>query len=215
MGTRGMESAEAVLASPESIALLPHPPSRTKSGDVRNQRANGSEQGIPWIKLLGSLDRSSSSLQSALRDGLSQSILNGRIPPGTRLPSTRVLASQLGIARITVSMAYDAMELEGLVVVRQRSGHYVARRLWPEQITAPDEPSKIGVKPKWTSYFLPLPRGEKRLERPRQWQKYRFPFVYGQADQERFPLADWRECSRLAQAKLPSDYGTLSHASCE
>ena len=201
-----MEQLETIREDTGSIVLLGE---AALHADKRQQRANvlnGAHQAIPWLDLLGNLDRASSSLQSALRDKLEEAILEGRIPSGTRLPSTRVLASELRVARITVSMAYDALELEGLVVVRQRSGHYVARRLLTEQVSTREERSQAGERPKWASYFPPLPQGEKRLERPRQWQKYRFPFVYGQADHELFPLADWRECSRLAQATPDSSH---------
>lgn len=205
VGTRGMESVAAIRASPESAVLFESTTLPDGGEQLREDAPKAAEREIPWSDLLGGLDRTSSSLQSALRNSLADSILQGRLPPGTRLPSTRVLASQLRVARITVSMAYDALELEGLVVVRQRSGHYVARRLWPEQ-AALHEPAEADLRPNWASYFPPLPQGEKRLERPRQWQKYRFPFVYGQADQELFPLADWRECSRLAQATPDSSH---------
>lgn len=160
---------------------------------------------ISWSDLLQGLNRTGSSLQSTLRDNLAEAILEGRIPSGTRLPSTRTLASELKVARITVSMAYDALEVRGLIVVRQRSGHYVAQ-IRGEHALVKEKSTLPGQGPKWASYFPALPEGEKRLERPRQWQKFRFPFVYGQADQALFPLADWRECSRLAQATPDSGH---------
>ena len=45
-------------------------------------------------------------LQAQLRETLVSGILSGRLVPGTRLPSTRRLASYLNISRITVTLAY-------------------------------------------------------------------------------------------------------------
>lgn len=176
------------------------------------RRGNVSEKLPPemWRTLLQDSERAGPSLQGTLRVNLAEAILEARIPEGTRLPSTRVLASLLKVARITVSLVYDALEAEGLIVVRERSGHYVAKRSRDEWELANREASQPVERPVWASHLPALPLGEKRLEKPRQWQKYRFPFVYGKVDQELFPLADWRECSRLAQATPDS-----GHWSCD
>jgi GntR family transcriptional regulator / MocR family aminotransferase len=191
---------------PADISILHGMKSSAKSGEEQVKVANESRQEIPWRTLLDDSNRTGSSLQATLRANLAEAVLEGRIPEGTRLPSTRALASLLKVARITVSMAYDALEAQGLIVVRERSGHYVAKRLWAEQELAKHESSQPIERPMWTSHFPALPHGEKRLEKPRQWHKYRFPFVSGKVDQELFPLADWRECSRLAQATPDSGH---------
>src|ERR1700730_2447182 len=48
-------------------------------------------------------------LYKRLRD----SILAGQLEAGTRLPSTRVLASSLGVSRTTTALAYELLLLEG------------------------------------------------------------------------------------------------------
>ena len=48
-------------------------------------------------------------LYYALRDG----IIAGQLAAGTRLPSTRLLALDLGVARITVQHAYEQLVIEG------------------------------------------------------------------------------------------------------
>jgi GntR family transcriptional regulator / MocR family aminotransferase len=48
------------------------------------------------------------------------------MPAGYRLPSTRVLSAQIGVARNTVLEAYEQLRSEGYVESRQGSGHYVA-----------------------------------------------------------------------------------------
>jgi GntR family transcriptional regulator/MocR family aminotransferase len=54
-----------------------------------------------------------------------QGILDGRLRPGERLPATRQLAAQLGVARITVARAYEDLAAAGFVEGRPGSGTYV------------------------------------------------------------------------------------------
>lgn len=50
----------------------------------------------------------------------------GTLLPGARLPSTREIAEEFGVAPRTVMSAYRLLEAEGLIEVRERSGIYVA-----------------------------------------------------------------------------------------
>ena len=52
---------------------------------------------------------------------------DGRLPPGTRLPTVRELAGQLGLAVNTVARAYRELETAGIVETRGRFGTSVAR----------------------------------------------------------------------------------------
>src|SRR5882757_7324732 len=69
--------------------------------------------------------RGSRQRQRALHQALRQAILDGRLHPGLRLPSTRALASAYGMARKTVVSAYDLLLSEGYVVARAGSGTFV------------------------------------------------------------------------------------------
>lgn len=68
-------------------------------------------------------------LYRQLYEGLRDSILSGRLPPGLKLPSTRALARQLSLSRNTVTQAYAELEAEGYLTVRQGSGSYVSSAL--------------------------------------------------------------------------------------
>lgn len=61
------------------------------------------------------------SLYLQVRDFLRQAMIRGDLPPGGRLPSTRVL-SLLGVSRNTVMAAYEALAAEGLIQARIGSG---------------------------------------------------------------------------------------------
>ncbi|MGP5308935.1 MocR-like pyridoxine biosynthesis transcription factor PdxR [Vreelandella alkaliphila] len=56
------------------------------------------------------------SLQKQLIGRLQQAILSGRLPAGSTLTSSRLLATELGVSRNTVVMAYDHLAAEGYVV---------------------------------------------------------------------------------------------------
>jgi GntR family transcriptional regulator/MocR family aminotransferase len=45
--------------------------------------------------------------------------------------------------------------------------------------------------------------------RPRDWQKYPYPFIYGQIDHAIFPIAEWRDCVRQAMGKRWLDAWTV------
>src|SRR5215831_7668209 len=77
------------------------------------------------------------SLEAALR----QAVQSGRLTSGTRLPATRTLAADLGIARNTVADAYGQLIAEGWLTARQGSGTRVA-----EHVTACSVPS-AGAQP--------------------------------------------------------------------
>ncbi|WP_262054613.1 MocR-like pyridoxine biosynthesis transcription factor PdxR, partial [Burkholderia thailandensis] len=55
-----------------------------------------------------------------------QAILSGELTPGTKLPSSRTLATDLAIARNTVLHVYDQLTTEGYVLTTTGSGTYVA-----------------------------------------------------------------------------------------
>lgn len=60
-----------------------------------------------------------------LRRQLAAMIADGSLPVGSRLPTVRALAGQLGIAVNTVARSYRELEAAGLVETRGRGGTYV------------------------------------------------------------------------------------------
>ncbi|HEX6683212.1 MAG TPA: PLP-dependent aminotransferase family protein [Candidatus Limnocylindrales bacterium] len=112
------------------------------------------------------------SLERALRDA----VRSGRLAPGTRLPSTRNLAAELGVARGTASAAYDQLVAEGFLRARTGSGTVVA--------SAP----------------MPPPSAPVAGEPARPWQHDLRP---GSPDVTTFPVAEWLRCTRRALARAP------------
>src|SRR5678809_1518057 len=105
-----------------------------------------------WNQLIQLSFRSKVGLQAQIREMLVTAILDGHIPVGVALPSTRVLAAQLGVARNTVALAYELLVNEGYLLTKSRSGHYVNPEIVAGRVAAPCAPG-IGNVPSrvdWT-----------------------------------------------------------------
>jgi GntR family transcriptional regulator/MocR family aminotransferase len=78
-------------------------------------------------ELLVELDRAAPEpLHRQLANGLREAIRSGRLAPATRPPSTRVLATDLGVSRRLVVDAYSQLTAEGFLLSRHGSGTRVA-----------------------------------------------------------------------------------------
>lgn len=75
-----------------------------------------------------------------IRAQVSSLIALGTLAPGTRLPTVRSLAADLGIAAGTVARAYKELEQSGLIETRRRNGTVVAGT--PEAGTLPKVPTQ-------------------------------------------------------------------------
>lgn len=62
-----------------------------------------------------------------LRTQIIDGIRDGKLPPGTRLPTVRELAGKKGLAVNTVARAYRELESAGILETRGRFGTFVAR----------------------------------------------------------------------------------------
>lgn len=150
-------------------------------------------------QLLHLSPNSHSSLQGQIREMLVSAILGGHIPAGSALPSCRKLAIQLGVARNTVVLAYQQLVDEGFLTARERSGYYVSEDILAGRVLGPQLPARRGVAGlDWNRRMRFQPSKQRNIVKPRDWQNYPYPFIYGQFDPALFPIADWRECAREA-----------------
>jgi len=137
----------------------------------------------PWatfgVDLHVDVTRTGSGLRKGLTDALRAAVRGGRLAPGTRLPSSRSLAADLGIARNTVADAYADLVAEGWLTARQGSGTRVAERAVVAPASAPPRPRTPGGP----AYDL----------------------VPGTPDLASFPRAEWLKASRRALAAAPYD----------
>lgn len=120
--------------------------------------------------------------RAALEDALRQAIRDGRLTHGERLPSSRALAAQLGVARGTVVEAYAQLAAEGYLRSRPGAVTEVARAptLRPPGAPTP-APSRIVAD-----------------------------FRLGRPDLSMFPRAEWLRALRRAFQVTPhADFGPL------
>lgn len=71
---------------------------------------------------------SSTALFDQLRVAVIDAVRDGHLLAGTRLPTVRDLAGDLGLAANTVARAYRELESAGVVETRGRQGTFVAAR---------------------------------------------------------------------------------------
>ncbi|HXJ22403.1 MAG TPA: aminotransferase class I/II-fold pyridoxal phosphate-dependent enzyme [Polyangia bacterium] len=152
------------------------------------------------MKIPVELDRSSKTpLAAQLAVQLASLIRQRRIPSGTRLPSSRTLSEQLGVARNTVVHAYETLTIEGLLEARAASGFFATPDVSPDAppSVVTDAPSTQTAAP-----GKPLPgpvvvRARARVGATRQHRFY--DFLPGRPSADLFPVKIWR---RLLQSRL-------------
>jgi DNA-binding transcriptional MocR family regulator len=81
-------------------------------------------------------------LYKQLYKRLRGAILAGQLARGARLPSTRTLASELGISRTTTALAYEQLLLEGFLESRVGQGTVVSRELPTDLLIEVNTPRK-------------------------------------------------------------------------
>ena len=140
-------------------------------------------------------------LQAQLRRQLVDAILDGRLRSESPLPSCRRLAHALGVSRNTVVLAYQALEDEGFLISRERVGYFVNAEMLGDRAEPSPQPSTLTESPDladWRQRLQLHPSDQANLSKPKNWRQYPYPFIYGQADPNLFPVAAWRMCSRQA-----------------
>ena len=65
-------------------------------------------------------------LYQQIVDGIKREVSEGRLVPGTALPSFRALAEDLLVSLITVKRAYEELEREGIIHCKQGLGTFVS-----------------------------------------------------------------------------------------
>ncbi|CAG9164442.1 MocR-like pyridoxine biosynthesis transcription factor PdxR [Cupriavidus pampae] len=129
-------------------------------------------------------------------------VIDGRLAPGERLPSTRELATQLGVSRKTTLDVFERLIAEGYLRSRTGDGTFVA-----DEMTrlAPRPPRTAMLHPSvalWESLPDVLPMTSR--ERPPE-----FDFIGGVTDKALFPFDQWRRCVSHALrvlARAPGGY---------
>jgi GntR family transcriptional regulator/MocR family aminotransferase len=150
------------------------------------------------ISLVGRKDLSGEIYRQLLR-----AILDQRLRPGDRLPSSRELARALVVARATVTAAYERLAGEGFVEVRQGAGTFVSELAAQAGRDTPTQRSSGVLQPRpiWESIVLPTV-----FDKPP-----RFDFRTGLCDASLFPDREWRQAVTRALRSSTTTGGAYEH----
>lgn len=162
-------------------------------------------------------------LYAALRGAM----LDQRLRAGARLPSTRTLASLLGVARNTVHGAYDQLLAEGYLEARHGSGTYVAASVPDDALlTAPAESGEPATRastgPEHRAADPALVESQPPGLRLAGWGRrvagvtptpylgvsapsLPLDFRHGRPDATHFPLAEWRRMTLRQLRQIDRD----------
>lgn len=156
-----------------------------------------------WSGLFRISAESGQTLQAQIRQAIVAAILDRQIAASMPLPSCRILAEKLGVARGTVVLAFQQLVDQGFLIAKERRGHFVN----PEILATPARMREAGGRePKqtidWKARRLVAASDMPEPTKQENWIKSSYPFVYGQFDPALFPTAEWRECNRMALAVL-------------
>ncbi len=155
------------------------------------------------------------SLQAQIREKIVTAIVGGQLPAGDRMPSSRALARDLNVSRNTVTLAYQSLVDDGFLAGLERSGYYVNRAMTDlpavssKNGSAPARPAERLID--WSSRIQTSPASQVNLAKPSDWARYPYPFIYGQADLNLFPMAEWRDCARQALGRRWLDDWAMDH----
>jgi GntR family transcriptional regulator / MocR family aminotransferase len=123
-----------------------------------------------------------------IHDGLRRAILDGRLRPGQRIPSTRGLAADLGVSRLPVLSAYEQLLHEGYLVGRTGSGTFVSTSI-PDHLLR--SPGARRLTPAPRPSLKPRERPVPNQPSPTSWSLPIVPFQVGHPALDLFPHAAW------------------------
>jgi GntR family transcriptional regulator/MocR family aminotransferase len=148
-------------------------------------------------------------LRRQLYEQLGRAIRAGHLAPGTRLPSTRAFARELGVSRTTVEEAYQDLYAEGYLEGKVGAGTYVTEQLSKGLFHATMLPGEVTPSTETVSGYADLSRRGRLLAAtplPPGFHSddVRRPFRLGVPALDSFPQQEWaRIVSRVAR-QLPT-----------
>lgn len=162
------------------------------------------------LNVSGSFSQKSSlnvSLQQRLYLGIKQRILDGRLGSGARLPSSRALATDLGVSRNTVTAALEQLKSEGYLVGKPGAGHFVSDAL-PDDYLQAQSTEGSGFKAHQDMPQSNIAQILSDSEAPRIY--HNASFEAGVPDLSAFPMRIWSTiCSRHSQRTALLGYDSL------
>jgi GntR family transcriptional regulator/MocR family aminotransferase len=135
--------------------------------------------------------KSEAALHRQVYRELARLILAGRLAPGSRLPSSRELARELGVARNTILSALDQLASEGYIEGRRGSGTYVAADLPDKAPLAAEDPAPRHSAPRPAPAPALASRAEPLIQAQHAPPRRSGLLAPGLADVGEFPFEVW------------------------
>ena len=133
-------------------------------------------------------------------------ILLHHLTPGTKLPSKRSLATQLGISTITVEGAYGQLVSEGYIYARLKSGYFVSpvenyrqsMNFFDQQQITNNNPPKENTAPDWEGSIPPQdsPENSELKDSPTAPVPHTVDLSSNSLLAENFPFSTWSRLLR-------------------
>jgi len=150
-------------------------------------------------------ENSQESIHQQIEGKLRAAIVSGRLPADTRLPSTRIFASEIGVSRNTVLQVFEALTEEGLLTSRLGAGTFVAK-------LTDDGPTGLFAnehrKPEYGGYpFRSLSRRGKSLvaSATGEFSERPTPFMPDLPDLREFPIRTWLRLLNETSGRLTGE----------
>ena len=148
------------------------------SGSPGTGAADSAPWAAAWELLLPAASAPARARGRTLQEALRASVRSGRLAPGTRLPSSRELAADLGVSRGLVTEAYEQLTAEGYLRSGRGAGTWVG--------------DAVRASVPHVRDLAPRPAADARAD-----------FVPGTPDLSLFPRSAWAAAQRGALAELP------------
>lgn len=134
------------------------------------------------------------SLQTQIFEQVRSMILEGRLRPGERLPATRALSQQLGIARNTAALAYERLSAEGYIETRPSVGTFISSQIPESALYVSNEDGTHATRTRATRRCAGKAAyrdfHSQALVNPRRGQ-LKVDFWVGRPDPDSFPRKAW------------------------
>ena len=145
-------------------------------------------------------------------------IVEGRLAGGTQLPSTRDLATQLGVSRKTTLDVFERLLSEGFLHARAGAGTFVAeglQRLPAERTSHARAADDAKSSPRPVARAQPLWQTVPDILGPQPTPGTPYDFIGGITDKTHFPFDAWRRCVNHALRVQARGRGTYRDAAGE
>ncbi|MBV8045496.1 PLP-dependent aminotransferase family protein [Pluralibacter sp.] len=146
-------------------------------------------------------EQQSGKLHKRLYNAIRLSILDGSLPPQSRLPPSRDLANQLALSRNTVLTVYEQLLAEGYIVSRSGSGTFVSRTVPDSLLFSSDAHPQSRHAPQQAVLSA---RGEALLTHSRASSRQWGAFLPGVPDVSEFPHALLRKIYTRLSRRPPA-----------